>query len=220
MNLCAIAKNVVVTHFIHTSCIRYKAIMLSSGIRLSQFLHSKCSGDAPAFLGLCREISATPYISVIRSSPCSQFLVLIHVLHHVTVRLVLTWEIPYPTPSSSSISLSCDRSIASSIVLERDCPGKVNLFCSPFVVRIFQNFTIPSERASCFLISDRVVTNSFGAYKARRVPLCSWDHSCCVMWLCAAIMFRTNDSYLNSILSKWVIYGFPRGKQQGGLTGL
>jgi hypothetical protein len=27
--------------------------------------------------------------------------------------------------SSSSISLSCDRSIASSKVLERDCPGKV-----------------------------------------------------------------------------------------------
>jgi hypothetical protein len=27
--------------------------------------------------------------------------------------------------SSSSINLSCDRSIASSKVLERDCPGKV-----------------------------------------------------------------------------------------------
>jgi hypothetical protein len=31
----------------------------------------------------------------------------------------------YAICSSSSISLSCDRSIASSKVLERDCPGKV-----------------------------------------------------------------------------------------------
>jgi hypothetical protein len=42
--------------------------------------------------------------------------------HDSTIELA---EEEYLACSSSSISLSCDRSIASSKVLERDCPGKV-----------------------------------------------------------------------------------------------
>jgi hypothetical protein len=37
----------------------------------------------------------------------------------------VAFKIPYVYSSSSSIGLSCDRSIASSKVLERDYPGKV-----------------------------------------------------------------------------------------------
>jgi hypothetical protein len=43
--------------------------------------------------------------------------------------------------SSSSINLSCDRFIASSKVLERDCPGKVIMWCVHVNIRTFNLYT-------------------------------------------------------------------------------
>jgi hypothetical protein len=58
---------------------------------------------------------------------------------------------------------------------------------------------------------------SLGTYgKVGSIPIYPWDHSCRVSDSVLPWCFIENDRYLNSILSEWIIYGFPEESSRAG----